>query len=155
MSEPAYLTPEGKKDLEQELKTLLEVRRPELAAKLKEAVAQGDLKENADYHDAKEQQAFVEGRIQYLENILRSAVLITDEGPSDRVRVGSEVTIREEDGDEDETYKIVGAAEANPREGKISHESPIGAALLGHKKGDKVTVPTPGGDVTFRIRKIN
>ena len=154
MTESTYLTSEGKADLEQELRTLLEVRRPELAAKLKEAVAQGDLKENADYHDAKEQQAFIEGRIQYLENILRSAVVITETGLTDEVRLGSEVTIREEDGDEDETYKIVGAAEANPREGKISHESPIGAALLGRKKGDLVKVTTPGGTITVRVRKI-
>lgn len=154
MTESTYLTSEGKADLEQELRTLLEVRRPELAAKLKEAVAQGDLKENADYHDAKEQQAFIEGRIQYLENILRSAVVITETGLTDEVRLGSEVTIREEDGDEDETYKIVGAAEANPREGKISHESPIGAALLGRKKGDLVKVTTPGGTIKVRVRKI-
>lgn len=154
MTEPTYLTAEGEQELRRELDKLINERRPELAAKLKEAVSLGDLKENADYHDAKEQQAFVEGRIQYLENILRSAVIISNDGESDHVRIGSTVTIREEDGDEDETYMIVGAAEASPREGKISHESPIGKALLDHKKGDKVRVKTPGGEVIFKIRKI-
>jgi transcription elongation factor GreA len=130
------------------------VRRPELAIKLKEAVADGDLKENANYHDAKEQQAFVEGRIQYLEHVLRSAVIISNNGASDEVRVGSEVTIVEDGNDDDETYKIVGAAEANPREGKISNESPIGRALLGRRKGDKVRVQTPAGEVIFKIKRI-
>ena len=154
MSEPVYLTEEGKSELQQELDTLVNVRRPELAVKLKEAVAQGDLKENADYHDAKEQQSFIEGRIQYLENILRSAVIITHDGPSDVVSMGARVTIREEGTDEDEEYMIVGTAEADPRAGKISHESPIGKALIGCKKGDKVRVDTPGGKVVFKIRKI-
>jgi transcription elongation factor GreA len=155
MSEPVYLTPEGKADLQKELDELISIRRPDLAIKLKEAVAQGDLKENADYHDAKEQQAFVEGRIQYLENILRSATVIESEGKSDEVIVGCKVTIREEGGDEDEVYTIVGAAEASPREGKISYESPIGKALMSRKKGDKVRVKTPGGELVFKIRKID
>jgi transcription elongation factor GreA len=155
MSEQTYLTADGAEELRRELDELINVRRPALAKKLKEAVAEGDLKENADYHDTKEQQGFVEGRIQYLENILRAAVIISNDGKSDEVRIGSEVTIREEDGDEDETYIIVGAAEANPRDGKISLESPIGSALLGRKKGDKVRVKTPNGEVIFKIRKIN
>jgi transcription elongation factor GreA len=154
MAEQVYLTAEGKADLERELDELLNVRRPELARKLKDAVAEGDLKENADYHDAKEQQAFLEGRIQYLENILRSAKVIANDGSTDMVRLGSEITIVEDGADDEETYIIVGAAEANPREGKISHESPIGASLLGHKKGDKVRVNTPGGDVVFKIKRI-
>jgi transcription elongation factor GreA len=154
MSEPAYLTPEGRDELQRELDTLIKVRRPALAVKLKEAVAEGDLKENADYHDTKEQQAFVEGRIQYLEKILRSAVIISNEGKTDEIRLGSEVTIREDGGDSDETYMIVGAAEANPREGKISHESPIGKALLTHRKGDKVRVQTPSGEIVFKIRSV-
>ena len=150
-----YLTEEGAEDLRRELTELVEERRPALAIKLKEAVAEGDLKENANYHDAKEQQAFVEGRIKYLENLLRSAKIISNDGASDVVGLGSEVTIREEGSSEDETYKIVGAAEANPREGKISQRSPIGSALIGRKKGDKVHVETPGGSVTFKIRKIS
>jgi len=154
MSETAYLTPEGAQELQRELDTLINERRPELARKLAEAVAQGDLKENADYHDAKEQQAFVEGRIKYLENVLRSAVIISNTGKSDTVNIGSTVTIVEDGTDDEETYIIVGAAEANPSEGKISNESPIGSALLGHKKGDEVRVKTPNGDILFKIKKV-
>jgi transcription elongation factor GreA len=154
MAETGYLTPEGAEELRRELDKLVNERRPELARKLKEAVAQGDLKENADYHDAKEQQAFVEGRIKYLENVLRSAVIIHRSGNSDVVSVGSTVTIVEDGVDDEETYIIVGAAEANPGEGKISNESPIGAALLGHIKGDQVSVKTPSGEVIFKIKKV-
>lgn len=154
MSDAVYLTAEGAEDLKRELDMLINERRPELARKLKEAVSQGDLKENADYHDAKEQQAFIEGRIQYLENLLRAAVIITNDGSTDVVNLGSQVTIVEEGMSEEETYFIVGAAEANPAEGKISHLSPIGSAILGAKKGDKVRVKTPGGEVTFRVKKI-
>lgn len=154
MTDDVYLTPEGKADLERELDELVNVRRPDLAQKLKEAVADGDLKENANYHDAKEKQAFIEGRIQYLQNILRSAKIISANIPKDAVHVGSQVTIREQGSDEDETFMIVGAAEANPREGKISQKSPIGAALLGHKKGDKVKVTTPDGETVFKIVAI-
>ena len=154
MTEPVWLTAEGRKELQRELKLLVDVRRPELVRRLKEAVAQGDLKENADYHDTREQQAFTEGRIQYLENVLRTASIIRDSENKDLVRLGSVVTIREVGEQEDETYRIVGAVEANPREGKISHESPIGRALLGCRKGSKVRVPTPGGEMTVRIRNI-
>ncbi len=154
MADEAYLTPEGAEELRRELEMLLKVRRPELAQKLKEAVSQGDLKENADYHDAKEQQAFLEGRIQYLEMTLRSAVIISSDGAKDEVRLGSKVTIVEDGSEEAETYTIVGAAEANPREGKISNESPIGGALLGQKKGKKVRVQTPNGEIIFKITKI-
>ena len=154
MSEQNYLTEEGAEELRRELHELTEVRRPAVAKKLKEAVAEGDLKENANYHDAKEQQSFIEGRIQYLENLLRSAVIISNDGASDVVQLGSHVTIREDGGDEDETYMIVGPAEANPREGKISQKSPIGSALIGHKKGEKVRVQTPGGEIVFKIRKV-
>jgi transcription elongation factor GreA len=154
MSEQVYLTAEGAEELRRELDQLVNVRRPELAVKLKDAVADGDLKENANYHDAKEQQAFVEGRIQYLEHVLRSAVIISNNGSSDDVRIGSEVTIVEEGNDDEETYMIVGAAEANPREGKISNESPIGSALLGRRMGDKVRVKAPGGEVMFKIKRI-
>ncbi|MDD9956256.1 MAG: transcription elongation factor GreA [Anaerolineaceae bacterium] len=154
MTEPVWLTAEGKLELQRELTQLLNVKRPELARKLKEAVAQGDLKENADYHDTREQQAFVEGRIQYLEVVLRQARIINEGENQGLVRLGSVVTIREIGEQEDETYRIVGAAEANPREGKISHESPIGRALLGCRKGSKVRVRTPGGEMTVRIHNI-
>jgi transcription elongation factor GreA len=154
MSEPVYLTEEGRESLQRELDILITVRRPELARKLKEAVAQGDLKENADYHDTREQQSFVEGRIQYLENLLLSAVVIENNGNLDYVTIGSTVVIKEDGGDEDEEYMIVGPAEADPRTGKISHESPIGKALIGRKKGDKVRVETPAGQVIFTLRKL-
>lgn len=153
-TEPTYLTKEGEEDLRRDLQQLVEVRRPELAIKLKEAVSQGDLKENADYHDAKEQQAFIEGRIQHIEAILRSAIIIEEEGPADEVRIGSTVTIREDGSEEDEVYKIVGAAEANPGAGKISQKSPIGSALIGQKKGKKVKVETPSGAIKFKIIDI-
>lgn len=154
MSEPVYLTPEGAEELRRELDELVRVRRPELALKLKEAVAQGDLKENADYIDAKEQQAFIEGRIQYLENILAVAEIVSNDGKGGIIGIGSKVTIREENSDEDETYIIVGAAESNPSEGKISQKSPIGAALMGRKKGDKVRAQTPSGDIYFRVKHV-
>lgn len=153
--EVTYLTPEGKAEMEQELKRMKEVERPALAQKLKEAVAMGDLKENADYHDTREKMSMLDGRILRLEAILRTAVIVETDGPSDEVRIGSTVTIREVDGDdEDEVYTIVGPAEANPSEGRISQKSPIGDALIGHRKGDKVNVETPNGVITFKIRKI-
>ncbi len=153
--EKNYVTAEGKVEMERELEMLKNVRRPELAVKLKEAVAMGDLKENADYHDTKEQMGLLDARIQYLESVLRTAVIIENDGATDEVQIGSTVTIREVGTSDDETYTIVGPAEANPREGKISQKSPIGAALLGKKKGKKVKVETPEGVVQFEIRKIN
>jgi transcription elongation factor GreA len=157
MTEEQYLTAEGAAELRKELDYLIKEKRPALAAQLKEAISQGDLSENADYIDAKEQQGFLEGRIQYLENLLRYATIIDDD--SDRkapaeVALGCEVTIVAED-EPEETYRIVGAAEADPRNGKISNESPMGAALLGHKKGEKVTVHTPGGEWTVTIKAIS
>ncbi|MCB9437208.1 MAG: transcription elongation factor GreA [Anaerolineales bacterium] len=154
--EVTYLTAEGAQTLREELDELLNIKRPELAKKLKDAIAMGDLSENADYHDAKEQQAFLEGRIRYLETLLRSAKIIDDDDTTQGiVRVGSEVTIQEQDdGAEPETYRIVGAAEANPREGRISNESPLGRALLGKKNRAKVKVETPDGVITFKIIKI-
>ncbi|HYO89189.1 MAG TPA: transcription elongation factor GreA [Candidatus Limnocylindrales bacterium] len=154
MVEPVYLTAEGRDEMAKELNFLVNVRRPELAAKLKEAVSQGDLKENADYHDAKEQQAFVEGRVKYLENLLHSAEIISSGSDDGTVTVGARVTIVEVGEDEEEDYIIVGAAEANPSVGKISNQSPIGMALLGHKAGDKVKVTTPAGEITLKIKRV-
>jgi transcription elongation factor GreA len=150
----SYLTPEGLEAIQRELDELINVRRPDIAQKLKEAVAQGDLKENADYHDAKERQSFIEGRIAELEETIRSAVVIEKSDSTDSVQIGNTVTIREVGTKEDETYKLVGSKEANAAEGKISNESPIGSALMGKKKGDKVLVKTPGGEIEFKIRKI-
>lgn len=150
-----YVTAEGLKQLEEELAYLTSEKREELSMKLEAAISQGDLKENADYHDAKEEQGFVEARVRDIEDILRRAQIIEEDGPSDRVRIGSTVTVSEEGFDEEETYNIVGAAEANPAEGRISNESPIGQALLGARIGDVVLVETPGGTIEFAIRSIS
>ncbi len=149
-----YLTKNGESELRKELQELTERRRPAMAQKLKDAVAQGDLKENADYHDAKEKLGFIEGRVQHIEEILRNAVVIESSGPSDEIRIGSTVVIREAGTDDDEEYMIVGTAEANPRERKISQKSPIGSALLGKKIGRKVEVETPDGPIRFEIVDI-
>jgi len=128
------------------------IRREELAKRLRSAIQMGDLSENADYHKAKEDQGFLEGRIQEIEAILRTAVII-EKKYSDVVTVGSTVTVQEADFDP-ETYYMVGAKEADPRNGKISNESPIGKALLDHKVGDVVEAETPGGKLKFKILKI-
>lgn len=154
MAEVQYLTVEGKENLERELNELKNVRRPELSIKLAEAVSMGDLKENADYHDAKEQQGFIEGRIKHIEAILRGAIVVETQNGATAVGVGSRVTIVEDGTSDEEVYTIVGAAEASPKDGKISNQSPVGSALLGHKKGDKVKVTTPGGVITFKIKKV-
>ena len=153
-TEETYLTTEGENALRRELKQLKEGRRPALAQKLKEAAAQGDLKENADYHDAKEQLGFIEGRVQQIESILRKAIVVDSSGGSDEVGIGSTVIIQEDGIDEDEEYRIVGSAEANPRERKISEKSPIGSALLGQKRGEKVKVETPDGVIKLKIVDI-
>ena len=155
MAEQVYLTKEGAKELEQELEDLLKVQRPALAQKLQDAIALGDLSENADYIDAKEQQGFLEGRIRYVENVLRSAIIVDKEKvSSDEVQVGSTVTVQAT-GEPPETYTIVGAAEASPAEGKISNESPLGKALLGAKVGAKVKFDAPVGVLKFKILEIH
>ncbi len=148
-----YLTPEGKAKVQAELDELVNVRKPALARRLREAIQQGDLSENADYHVAKEDQAFLEGRILELQEVLRRAVIIREVGPSDTVQLGSRVTVQE-DGQDPETFFLVGAQEASPREGKISNESPIGKALLGRKIGETASAVTPAGEISFRILKI-
>ena len=153
MTQPTqYLTPEGEARLKAELVDLTGPRREELAQRLRSAIQMGDLSENADYHKAKEDQAFLEGRIQELEAILRSAVII-EKKLSGIVEVGAHITIQEE-GFDPETFYMVGAKEADPRNGRISNESPIGSALIGHKIGDVVEAQTPGGKMKFRILKI-
>jgi transcription elongation factor GreA len=153
MNEQTYLTAEGAARLKTELEKLKGPKREELAARLRSAIQMGDLSENADYHKAKEDQGFLEGRIQELEYILSNAVIIEKNGKNDIVSIGSQVTIQE--GDESpETYHIVGSTEANPANGMISHESPIGKALIDHRAGETVDVETPGGIVKFKILKI-
>ena len=152
MNQHTYLTPEGAERLSAELKELTGPRREELAQRLRSAIQMGDLSENADYHKAKEDQAFLEGRIQEIEAVLRTAVIV-EKTNSDIVTVGSTVTVQEESFDP-ETYYMVGAKEADPRHGKISNESPIGKALMEHRVGDVVEAETPGGKLKFKILKI-
>lgn len=133
--EVLYVTAEGLQQIKDELQNLKTTRREEVAQKLEVAIKQGDLKENADYHDAKEEQGFIEARIRQLEIMLMNAKVIENKGPAGVVRIGSTVTVSEEGYDELETYTIVGAAEADPTKGRISNESPIGSALLGAKRG--------------------
>ncbi len=153
-AQTTFLTPEGLKKLEEELEYLRTVRRREVAQRLRAALEEEqDVLENAEYEDAKNEQAFVEGRILTLETILQSAVIIEEGGPTDRVGIGSRVTVAEKDG-EPETYHIVGSTEADPKSGRISNESPLGKALLGHRVGDEVTVNAPDGILCFRIIAI-
>jgi len=148
-----FLTKEGFQKLQDELEHLRTVKRQEVADRLHEAMEGGELIENAEYEAAKNEQAFVEGRIQEVEMILATARVIEENGKSDVIQVGATVTIHEE-GNPVETFTIVGAAEANPREGKISNESPIGKAILGHKAGETVQVDAPGGHFKVKIVKV-
>ena len=152
MNQPTYLTPEGAAKLRAELSELTGPRREELAQRLRSAIQMGDLSENADYHKAKEDQAFLEGRIQEIEAVLRTAVIV-EKTQSDVVVVGSTVTVQEENFSP-ETYYIVGAKEADSRKSKISNESPIGKALMDHRVGDVVEAETPGGNIRFKILKV-
>lgn len=152
-----YLTPEGAAKLKAELQNLTTVKRAELSKKLREAIQMGDLSENADYIMAKEDQAFLEGRIQELEQVLRDALIIKNEdahGRNDTVFVGATVTVQEP-GEEPEIFTIVGAKEADPRGRKISNESPIGRALLGKRAGEVVKADTPGGTLVLKVIKID
>lgn len=151
-----FLTKEGHQKLQEELDYLRTTKRQEVAARLHEAMEGGELIENAEYEAAKNEQAFVEGRIQELELLLATAQIIEDNGKgkkNDAIQIGSKVTIKEGNF-EAETFTIVGAAEANPRVGKISNESPIGKAILNHKVGDVVKVETPGGTYNVKIVKV-
>ncbi len=153
MPEPTYLTAEGAAKLKHELEQLKGPRRLELAKRLRSAIQMGDLSENADYHKAKEDQGFLEGRIQEIEYMLRNAIIIEPNAGRDVVGIGNRVTIQEADYPP-ETYHVVGAKEADPRNGKISNESPIGRALIDHRVGDVVHADTPGGKLSLKILKI-
>jgi len=155
MQQPVFLTAEGIENLRRELEYLVNVRRPELARILRRAIQQGDLSENADYIAAKEEQAFLEGRIQQIETMLRNAVLIESNGLAGVVDLGSQVTVLEEGRETPEVFRIVGPAEADPLNGKVSHESPLGQALLGRRAGDVVTVDAPAGPITFRVLEVS
>jgi transcription elongation factor GreA len=145
------LTQEGYCEIKQELEKLLTVKRPALAKRLKEAIALGDLSENFDYHDAKRDQGLMESRIKHLKAILDTATVVECANSDGHVGIGSKVLVRDvADAYEDE-YVIVGPPEADPSEGKISYESNVGAALMGCKVGDRVSVETPGGVMELEI----
>ncbi len=147
---PTFLTREGYRKLEQELNHLRTVRRQEVARRLHQALKEGDILENAELEDARNEQAFVEGRILMLGRMLGDVVMIEEEGPREAVGLGSRVTIVEGDGPP-ETYHIVGSVEADPAKGLISNESPLGQALMGRKVGEEVEVNAPDGVLVFRI----
>ncbi|PKO17314.1 MAG: transcription elongation factor GreA [Chloroflexi bacterium HGW-Chloroflexi-10] len=154
MSETSYLTAEGLEKLRNELTQLKGAARDDLSRRLREAIQMGDLSENADYIQAKEEQGFLEGRIMELEQLLSNVVIIEDKGRrTGSVDIGSTVTVQESTFPE-ETYFVVGPKEADPVNGRISYESPIGKALLSHKVGDEIRIETPGGSVKLVIKKI-
>jgi transcription elongation factor GreA len=153
---PTFLTAEGYDRLQGELEHLRTVKRAEVAQRLREAMEDGGdmgVDSDAEYDAAKNEQAFVEGRIQELEMLLANARVIEDTGTREKVEVGAKVTIQE-DANDPEEYVVVGRAEANPREGRISNESPLGRALIDHRAGDVVRVDAPGGSFTVRVLKV-
>lgn len=155
MEKKIVLTNEGFQKFEKELEELKSVKRKEVAAKIKVALSFGDLSENSEYDEAKNEQAMIEARIVQLETMLRNVQVINEaEISTDVINIGSVVSIKELDSDEIETYHIVGSSEANPLDGKISDESPIGKALISHKTGDVVDVETPSGLLKFKIISI-
>jgi transcription elongation factor GreA len=152
-NKPAYLSKEGLEKLREELDEMVNVRRAEVAARIHEAKEHGDITENAEYEDAKNEQAFVEGRIQALSALIKNAVVIDENHSTTHVQIGSTVTVQSQDGKE--SYTIVGSAEAAPASGRISNESPVGRALLGRKKGEEVVVSVPAGDTKYKITNIS
>lgn len=149
------MTKEGKEKLEKELEHFKTVKRKEVVERIKIARSFGDLSENSEYDSAKEEQAFVEGRITTLENMIRNAQIIESDASHDgKVTLGKSVTFKELPDGEEETYTIVGSAEADPFESKISNDSPIARSLMGKKPGDEVTVSTPGGDMEVIIVSV-
>ena len=153
-NEKIYLTKEGQENLQSELAELEGPRRAEIAARLKSAIEMGDLSENADYHKAKEDQGFLEGKILEIKHILHHAIIVEESSNGrDKVTVGCKVTVQEEDFPP-ETYYLVGSKEADPLANKISHISPIGSALLDQEVGDEVVISTPGGKFSLKILEI-
>ena len=148
------MTAEGKAKLEKELEDLITVKRPEVVERIKIARGYGDLSENSEYDAAKDEQGFVEGRIKLVETMIRNVVIIEETADgSDVCTIGRTVTFQEED-DEPETYQIVGSAEADPFEGRISNDSPIAKGLIGHKVGETVKIVTPGGEFNVKIIEV-
>ena len=155
-SKQTYLTAEGARKLREELDYLRNVKRRELAERLSFAIKQGDLSENADYAAAKEEQSFLEGRILELERTLRDIVILDESNSvAGVVRLGSKVTVVEQGFTDRETFQLVGRAEADPAQGKISNESPLGQVLVGKRIGDTVRVTAPGGETVFKIVSVD
>jgi len=152
MNKSVLLTEEGLKKLHEELKVLKEDRRKEVIERIQEAVSHGDLSENADYAQAKEEQSFIEGRIIEIEDMIKHAEIIAHSTNNNIVSIGSTVSVKA--GGRDAKYTIVGANEANPAAGKISNESIVGKSLLGARRGDRVTVTTPAGATEYEITSI-
>ena len=156
MEKHVILTKEGKEKLEKELQELQTVRRKEVADRIKQAIDFGDISENSEYDDAKNEQAFIEGRIQELDMMLRNVQIIDEEiTQADVISIGSTVSVRDVELDELETYRIVGTVEADPMQNKISNESPVGASLLGKRAGDIVNVPAPIGTIQYEIVEVH
>ena len=151
---PIFLTPEGRTKLEAELEQLKTVRRAQVAERIHSAKEEGDIMENSAYDEAKNEQAFVEGRILTVEQMLKNAVMIDKTRASDSVGIGSYVTVVERGDEDDEMYQIVGSAEADPTRGRISNESPVGRALLGKRVGEEVQVKIPDGLRHLKITEI-
>ena len=151
---PIFLTPEGRAKLEAELENLRTVRRAQVAERIHSAKEEGDIMENSAYDEAKNEQAFVEGLIMTIEQMLKNAVMIDATRASDSVGIGSYVTVMDRSEDDDEVFQIVGSAEADPTRGRISNESPVGRALLGKRVGEEVKVPIPDGVRYLKITEI-
>ncbi|MFA5185330.1 MAG: transcription elongation factor GreA [Patescibacteria group bacterium] len=149
----SYMTAEGLDKLKSELEYLKTTRRRELAQRIETAKNMGDLSENAEYHDAKDALSFVEGRVREIEDMLKNASVISSDSQGDKVRIGT--TVEVEVRGVKKTYKIVGASEANPIEGLISNESPLGSAFLGQSVGQSFEVETPGGTTTYKVLSIS
>ena len=149
----AYLTKDGLEKLKSELKELKTVKRKEIAGRIQDAKELGDLSENAEYAEAKDQQAFTEGRIVELENTIKNAQVISDENTGGVVHIGSTIKLSSDAGDKQ--YTIVGSNEANPPQGLISNESPLGQAFIGRKVGDTVEVKVPKGTVRYKILSVS
>ncbi len=151
---PTFLTPEGRAKLEAELENLTTVRRAEIAERIHSAKEEGDIMENSAYDEAKNEQAFVEGRIMTIEQMLKNAVIIDPARTTGNVGLGSFVTVVERGKRDEEVFQIVGSAEADPGRGRISNESPVGRALLGKREGDEVQVRIPDGVRYLKITDI-
>ena len=152
MSKKYLLTQDGLTKLNEELKELINKKRPDVIERIREAASHGDLSENADYAQAREEQSFIEGRIQEIEEIIKNAEIITQNGHGGTVTIGSTVGVKVNG--QERKYSIVGSNEANPKEGKISNESLVGRSLLGHKVGDKFKVSTPAGEIDYEITNV-